>query len=117
MQSWVRASVTEQRQFEAILGFLQYSPHLIKFVFNSKVPRLRLSPEKLLKEARGLCSGDRVLVKLAIELWCCEGDIRVHELFDAEPEVFRQILKSFSLLAPRPSPFSLMLKKSYGGPA
>jgi hypothetical protein len=99
MICWQNASRGEQRQLEAISIFLKHSPHLVDFLFNPDFPKLNDSPDELVARAGGMPSGDMLLVRLAINLWCCSGGLEVHELFEVEPEVFQLILKSLALLA------------------
>jgi hypothetical protein len=99
MICWQKATRGEKKQLEAISIFLRHSPHLVDFLFDPVVAKLNDSPEQLLSAARGLASGDFLLVRLALNLWCGSGGIEVHELFDAEPEVLTSILKSFAILA------------------
>jgi hypothetical protein len=106
MKSWTSASTSEMKQFEAIAIFLKDSPRLLEFLFDPDSPRLNGSPEDLLDAARGFCSGDYLLVRLALELWCCEGFVSVHELLDAEPEVLALVLQAFRHLAPKPVVFN-----------
>jgi hypothetical protein len=101
MKCWTTACAVETKQFEAIAVCLGQSPQLLGFLFDPDCPKLRESSDVLLREARGFCSGDHLLVKLAIELWCGSGELHVSELFETEPEVFTAILAAFNILAPK----------------
>jgi hypothetical protein len=99
MICWKNASRSERRQLEAIATFLSHSPHLVDFLFDPVLPKLNDSPERLLAAASGLPSGDFLLVRLALNLWCEAAGLEVHEIFNAEPEIFAKIMKAFTLLA------------------
>ena len=99
MIQWQNANRAEKRQLEAITIFLRHSPQLLDFLFETDFPKLNDSPAKLLAAASGLPSSDFLLVRLALNLWCGGGEVQVHEIFDAEPEVLRSILKSLTLLS------------------
>ena len=99
MICWQNASRGEQKQLAAISIFLSHSPHLVDFLFNPAVPKLNDSPDELVARARGLSSGDFLLVRLALNLWCCGGGLEVHEIFEAEPEVLGSIFRALALLA------------------
>lgn len=99
MVYWQNASRGERKQLEAISTFLGHNPQLVDFLFDPKAAKLNDSPDRLLVAASGLASGDFLLVRLALNLWCGSGGIEVHEIFDAEPEVFAQIMKAFAILA------------------
>ena len=112
MKCWSTAGAEERRLFGAISVCLRQSPHLLGFLFDPDQPRLRTSPEGLLAEATALCSGDYLLVKVAVDLWTSGGFVSLHELFDAEPVVFASILEALASLAPRPSRLELALSHS-----
>ena len=99
MICWPNETRAEKKQLEAISIFLSHNAHLVDFLFDPGAPKLNSPPEDLLFAARGLASGDFLLVRLALNIWCGSGGIEVHELFDAEPEVFSSILKSLAILA------------------
>jgi hypothetical protein len=98
MQCWKNARATERIQFQAISIIFESCPQLLKFLFDPGNPRLKSEPEKLLKSARSLSSGEFILIKLAIDIWCSEGQLKVYELFELDSELFASVLKAFSLL-------------------
>lgn len=102
MKCWDGAGAAEKKLFNAISGFLARSPQLLGFLFDPDHPRLRASPEELVRQARGLSSGDVLLVKIAVDLWSSGGFVSLHEIFDAEPEALALILASLETLAPKP---------------
>jgi hypothetical protein len=73
---------------------MEGSSQLLELLFDLDRPRLRQPPEQLLQTARGLSSGDYTLVKLAVDIWCEQGEIRVHELFRLEQDDFIRALRS-----------------------
>jgi hypothetical protein len=109
MKCWINASAAEKLQYKAISVLFKQSLHLLKFLFDPDCPKLRFAPEEVLIKARGLCSGDYLLVKLAVDLWCGCGDIRVHELFDVDSDIFPLILDSLQILGPKPSELGLAM--------
>lgn len=114
MMCWEVANGAERRQFQAISILMRSSPHLLAFLFDPVRPSLSGSPQDILAAARGFCSGDRLLVRLAVEIWCAEGAVNVHEIFDAEPEVFDSILEALRVLAPQPSALGRLLVQGLG---
>ncbi len=100
MECWKEARASEQRQFDAISILTRQSPYLMNFLFHPTNPKLRLPPEELLRTAQGFSSGDYVLVKLAIDLWCEQGQVFVHELFNLDPVNFNLALKALHGLQP-----------------
>lgn len=104
MQLWESASDTEARVFKAISLFLGQFPHLMSFLFDPQEPKLRGTPDALLAQARGLSSGELILIKLTLDLWSEQGHLRVLELFSLDADIFMQVLEAVKSLGPRPSP-------------
>ncbi len=98
MQCWINARDGEKKQFYAISLILSQRQFLLDFLFNPHKPELSKSADQLLYAAQGFCSQDYLLIKLCLDIWCDHGKIKVHELFNLEPEVFKLVLKAFEIL-------------------
>ena len=98
MECWLNAQAAERKQFEAIVLITSQSPHLISFLFNPDNPELSGSPDRLIQKAQGFSSGDYLLVKLCIDIWCEQGDFQIHELFNLDPDVLKLTLRAFDFL-------------------
>jgi hypothetical protein len=92
MVTWNNASRSDRQLFGKIANLLE--PHLIKFLFDANSPQLNASPKALLARSKGFSSGERVLIKLSIDLWCGQGGCLVSELFDYEDFVMPRLLKA-----------------------
>jgi hypothetical protein len=100
MKSWVSADKSELVLFAAIALFLR--SELLEFIFDPREPRLRLPPEELQCRSRSLCSSDRALIKLAVDIWCGVGGISVYDWFDLDRELFKRVIQSLSSLGSKP---------------
>ncbi len=98
MECWSETPSNELRQFRAISILMNKSPHLLGFVFHPSQPQLRLPPAELLRAAQGFSSGDYVLIKLAVDLWCEQGHVFIHELFNLDCVNFDLALKALKFL-------------------
>ena len=94
MQTWKNASQGDLRLFNKISVLLSSHPQLINFLFDKKEARLSASPDVLLNQAQGLSSGEQVLLKLSIDLWCGQGGCLVSELFDFEHFIMPKLLRA-----------------------
>lgn len=94
MKRWAVASRGEQRLYWAIEQVVGES-RLLEFLFDSSRPKLRQPADELLKAARGLSSGEYLLVKLALDLWCEQGQMTLTELLELEEPVFCRALQMF----------------------
>lgn len=81
MTSWKNASSRELKLYQAIrILFLKHS-YLLEFLFQKELPLLRKSSELLIQEAQAFSSGEKLLVRIALDLWNEEGDVFFWELF------------------------------------
>jgi hypothetical protein len=94
MQYWANASRSDQKLFRIVASVAGDHPGLLDFLFDSTLPRLRQPADELMKAARGFPSGERLIVKLAIDLWCEQGQIFVHELLILEDPLFSKALSA-----------------------
>ena len=100
MEYWQQVSGFERRQFQAISTLTSQNPQLLTFLFDPKASQLRLPVDRLLKEARGLSSGEYLLVKIAIDLWCEQGQVQIHQLLNLDPVNFKLALTALAELYP-----------------
>ncbi len=94
MQTWKNASSSDLNLFSKISTLLSQHPELLNSLFDKSEARLSTAPEVLLKKARGLCSGEQVLLKICIDLWCGQGGCLVNELFDHEDFIMPKLIKA-----------------------
>jgi len=102
MVNWQSASEEELKQFQVISSFLSHRGSLIQYLFHPEKPNLNASPDKIISKAVGLCTSDKVLLRVALQLWCEYGQISIAELFCLDAEVFLRVLKAIESLGPKP---------------
>lgn len=98
MKCWDSACLSEKKQFEAISLILHHNQNLLKFLFDPHSPKLLDSPVNLMRQARHLSSSDYLLIKICLDIWCEQGQVQVHELFNLEPDHFNLTLNAFKYL-------------------
>lgn len=94
MLSWRSVSDGDRRRFQIISSLVNSDQSRLEFLFDPWVAKLRRPAAELLRCAEGMASGDYVLMKLAVEIWCEQGDIQVHELFELEEPLLRRGLSA-----------------------
>lgn len=109
MVNWQTASEYELRQYEAISFFLTDRKHLLQYLFHDEHPRLKSPPKQVLAGAAGFCASDKILIRVALQLWCEYGQIGLQELFCLDGEVFLKVLRAIERLGPKPSPWYQLL--------
>jgi hypothetical protein len=82
MLDWRMAGRHERRMLEVLKLVFRNHSKLLTFLFEADHPRLRRDPAALLSEAGALSSGERVLVRLALDLWNGNVGVRIWELIE-----------------------------------
>jgi hypothetical protein len=93
METWKSACASDLNLYAKVSTLLGEDPQLLSFLFAKEAARLRLPPDELINAATSMSSGEYVLVKLAIDLWCGQGRCLVSELFDYESLIMPRLLK------------------------
>jgi hypothetical protein len=94
METWKNAGAGDLHLFKRVSTLLGKDPRLVNFLFSKESAKLRLPPDELIAKARSLSSGELVLIKLAIDLWCGQGHCLVSELFDYESLIMPRLLRA-----------------------
>jgi hypothetical protein len=63
------------------LIFLKH-PQLLHFLFDRHEPCLRQDAETLLYDAGVFSSGEKILVQVALDLWCGQGEARLWDIVE-----------------------------------
>ena len=96
MECWAKATNSDRRLFQIIDALVGRGSSLLAFLFDTELPRLRLPADELIQGAQGMCGEDYLLVKLAVELWCEQGKIPVHELLSLDEPLFSRALAALA---------------------
>lgn len=92
MQGWQGTSQGDLKRFQIIAKLLGEDRRLLSLLFDPSLPRLRVPAHELVANSRGLCSGDVILLRLAIDLWCEQGEALVNDLLSLDDPYFQKSL-------------------------
>ena len=56
---------------------------LLQFLFNDETARLRQEPRILLSSACGFSSGEKILVRIGLDLWNGSGDVKLWHIVES----------------------------------
>ena len=79
---WQSADSSEVRLYEAVSKLFVNHQHLLNGIFDKKLPKLSAEPADLLRHYQCLSSGEYVMMKIGIDIWCSYGGAKVSELLD-----------------------------------
>lgn len=79
---WQGADAAEMQLYDAVSKLFVQHQHLLNGIFDKKTPKLSAEPAQLLRHYRCASSGEYLMVKVAIDVWCGAGGARVSELLD-----------------------------------
>lgn len=102
MLNWRAASEYELKQYQSIHSFLSHRTHLVHYLFHQELPILNHPPDKVITDSEDFCTSDKILIRVALQLWCDHGKICITELFCLDGEVFLKVLNAIEDLGPKP---------------
>ena len=76
MLEWTTANRHEQKMMKTMNIIFDGNRKLSDFLFESDRPKLRQEPKELLAAARGFSSGEQLMIRVGIDLWNGECEIR-----------------------------------------
>lgn len=99
MRPWTNASNNDLQAYEAISRVFFKYPYLLSNFFDEKKPKLKLPPEKMLMQIQNFSSGERVLIKVALDIWSGSGNATVWELIEVlDRENFFHVLNALVII-------------------
>ena len=102
---WREALTSERELLIAITGLLSRHPDLLPFVFDQYRPQLRCEPAVLLQEAGAFCSGEKILIRVALDLWNSSGGAQLPDILERLDEGnFHNVIAALRYLGPKESP-------------
>lgn len=101
MLDWQGAGRHERRMQEVLNLIFQNHPQFLEFLFDRERARLRLEPEELLMEAGAFSTGERILIRVALDLWSGKGDVHLWDLVERlDDENYQNVLAGLRHLRP-----------------
>ena len=82
MLNWNRANRYELRMQDTLNLIFRNHPKLLEFLFDKERPRLRLEPECLLSECGVFSSGEKILVRVGLDLWNGSGGVSLWDVVE-----------------------------------
>ncbi len=82
MECWKEANSCDLKQWHAITRVFKNHPNLIEFFFDAKKPRIRRCADELLAYADVFSSGEKLLIKIALDMWSGSGNAKIWELLE-----------------------------------
>jgi hypothetical protein len=99
MLNWKNVGRAERKMMESLNLILSGHEKLLEFLFEADCPRLRQDAKTLIHHADGFSSGEQILIRLALDIWCGVGDVRLWEMIEQlDDESFRQAIKGLGHL-------------------
>jgi hypothetical protein len=93
MLNWTRLGRHERRMLGTLTLVFRNHPQLLEFLFDRDQPRLRFEPERILVEAGGFSSGEKILVRIGLDLWNGSGGVALWDVIERlDVENYRNVL-------------------------
>ena len=82
MLNWKRANRYEVRMQDTLNLIFGNHLQLLEFLFDKERPQLRLEPECLLSESGVFSSGEKILVRVGLDLWNGSGGVSLWDIVE-----------------------------------
>ena len=99
MLTWKKMNRYELRMQETLNLIFRNHPGLLAFIFDIERPRLRLEPECLLSEYGVFSSGEKILVRVALDLWNGSGGVSLWDVVERlDVDNYRNVVAGLLIL-------------------
>ena len=99
MESWQKATKSDRHMYQAIGLVFRNHPELLEFFFEAREPRVRFVSEEMLREAAGFSSGERILIRVALDMWSGSGNAKIWQMLETlDHNNFHNCLKALGFL-------------------
>jgi hypothetical protein len=92
---WINPTHSDGRRALRICKMLEQHPKLIPWIFHPTKPELRTDPDVLLTGG-GLSSGERILVRVALDLWSDVGATPLMDLARIDPDNLNRVFEALT---------------------
>lgn len=96
-------SVSDAVLLQAMRKLFTKNPDLLFFVFDTMESKLRRMPEILIRETRRFSCIDRLMVRIALDLWNQSAGVALYEVIERlDPGNFENAITAMRMLGPKP---------------
>ena len=89
----------QSHRLRSIQTLLENHRHLLSFLFLKDQSELNAAPSDLLCSAGFFSHGEIVLILIALDIWCGDGSVTLHEAFQVlDKSNWQQLVKALSIL-------------------
>ena len=92
MFNWKNASRGDLKRLEVIEEMLKDHPKLLEFLFKTDKAELNAGPDTLIKRMGYLSHGERILVRVSLDIWSGSGDTKLLDLFSLDQVAYKNVL-------------------------
>ena len=86
---------------ESLNLIFQKHPQFLAYLFEKDRPKLRQEPEILLSEAGGFSTGEKILIRIGLDLWSGVGNVQLWDIVERlDEENYHNVLVGLRHLRP-----------------
>jgi hypothetical protein len=101
MLNWQGAGRHERRMQEVLNLIFQNHPQFLEFLFEKERAKLRQDPEELLRDAMVFSTGEKILIRIALDLWSGQGLVHLWDIVERlDEENYHNVLAGLRHLRP-----------------
>jgi hypothetical protein len=101
MLNWKEPGRHQLRMQETLNLIFHNHPALLAFLFETEHARLRRAPEDLLVRAGAFSTGEKILIRIGLDLWTGQGDVHLWDIVERlDEENYHYVLAGLRHLRP-----------------
>jgi ArsR family metal-binding transcriptional regulator len=101
MLKWKDCGRAHERLGEVMNQIFRNHPKLLDFVFYPDRPELRDEPDVLLQDAGCFSTGEQVLIRIALDLWTGEVEVKLWDMIQRlDQSNYQNVLLGLRILRP-----------------
>jgi hypothetical protein len=94
MLHWKNPGRGGQRMMEVMNHIFRHHPQLLEFLFDQESPQLRKGAEWLMREAGAFCTGEKILIRIALNLWNGYGSVCLWDVIEKlDQQNYQQVIR------------------------
>jgi hypothetical protein len=95
METWKNACPGDLKRYNVIAGALEKHHDLLSTLFCTDRASLVTSPTRIKQQTGAYSSGEKVLIRAALDLWSGSGKLTLMELQRLDPQNFGNVITAF----------------------
>ena len=96
METWKNACPGDLKRYRIIAQALERHPNLLHSLFQTDRAQLTTSPDQIKRRTGAFSTGEKVLIRAALDIWSDQGGVLLNDLLRLDPINFKNMMMAFA---------------------